>query len=292
MAETNPYKVLGLNDGASKEEVTKAYRKLAKKYHPDLNPGDEEAAKKMAEVNAAYDAITNGTPYGPRARQQASSPYAQGSQGGYTSTQTTYTYDPTTGRYTRSGGSSGQGQYYDPFEDLFRTWYANQGQQSSTSSSSNGAGSQRQYTQQRRTTATSIFGGGCLQWILFLVIINIVLNMFIGSCSTAARISRVQTVSPGYTYTQTQNDSGSSSSSNDSSGSDSGSSSDSSSQSDDSSSQSYGYGSYGHDESERSYGGGSHYYQSSQDSTQSQNGGSFWGGQSSGSSQGGSSYTG
>ena len=76
MAETNPYKVLGLDEGASKDEVTRAYRKLAKKYHPDLNPGDEAAAKKMAEVNAAYDAITNGTPYGPRARQQASNPYA------------------------------------------------------------------------------------------------------------------------------------------------------------------------------------------------------------------------
>ena len=61
MAETNPYKVLGLDEGASKDEVTRAYRKLAKKYHPDLNPGDEAAAKKMAEVNAAYDAITNGS---------------------------------------------------------------------------------------------------------------------------------------------------------------------------------------------------------------------------------------
>ena len=57
----DPYEVLGVPRGASEEEVTKAYRKLAKKYHPDLNPGDEEAAKKMSEINAAYNQIKNGT---------------------------------------------------------------------------------------------------------------------------------------------------------------------------------------------------------------------------------------
>ena len=58
---TNPYKVLGVPDGASEEECTKAYKKLAKKYHPDLNPNDKEAEKKMAEINAAYDQIKNGS---------------------------------------------------------------------------------------------------------------------------------------------------------------------------------------------------------------------------------------
>lgn len=57
----NPYEVLGLSYGATDEEVTKAYRKLVKKYHPDLHPGDEEAAKKMREINEAYDQIKNGT---------------------------------------------------------------------------------------------------------------------------------------------------------------------------------------------------------------------------------------
>ncbi len=56
---TDPYKVLGVNPDASDEEVKRAYRRLAKKYHPDLNPGDQEAARKMQEVNAAYEQIKN-----------------------------------------------------------------------------------------------------------------------------------------------------------------------------------------------------------------------------------------
>ena len=55
----DPYKVLGLHPNASDEEVKRAYRQLAKKYHPDLNPGDQEAARKMQEVNAAYEQIKN-----------------------------------------------------------------------------------------------------------------------------------------------------------------------------------------------------------------------------------------
>ena len=55
----DPYKVLGVSPGASDEEVKKAYRELTKKYHPDLNPNDPNAAQKMNEVNAAYDQIKN-----------------------------------------------------------------------------------------------------------------------------------------------------------------------------------------------------------------------------------------
>ena len=56
---SDPYKVLGVSPDASDEEIKQAYRRLAKKYHPDLNPGDETAAKKMQEVNAAYEQIKN-----------------------------------------------------------------------------------------------------------------------------------------------------------------------------------------------------------------------------------------
>ena len=56
---SDPYKVLGVAPDASDEEIKAAYRALAKKYHPDLNPGDERAAKRMNEINAAYDQIKN-----------------------------------------------------------------------------------------------------------------------------------------------------------------------------------------------------------------------------------------
>ena len=58
----DPYKVLGVDRNASDEEIKKAYRRLAKKYHPDLNPGDETAARKMKQVNAAYEQIKNPQP--------------------------------------------------------------------------------------------------------------------------------------------------------------------------------------------------------------------------------------
>jgi DnaJ-class molecular chaperone len=54
------YKTLGVTKSATQDEVKSAYRKLAKKLHPDLNPGNKEAEKKFKEVNKAYDMI--GTP--------------------------------------------------------------------------------------------------------------------------------------------------------------------------------------------------------------------------------------
>lgn len=55
----DPYKILGVSRDATDEEIKRAYRALAKKYHPDRNPGDQEAARKMQQINDAYEAIKN-----------------------------------------------------------------------------------------------------------------------------------------------------------------------------------------------------------------------------------------
>lgn len=91
----NPYEVLGVSPDCSEEELKSAYRKLAKQYHPDLNPGDEYAARRMNEINAAYEQIKN-PPKGPGAY----TPYGQ----------QTYTYY----------GAQPNAGNYDPFEEFFR----------------------------------------------------------------------------------------------------------------------------------------------------------------------------
>lgn len=53
------YEVLGLSKSASEDEIKKAYRKLAKQYHPDLNPGDKTAETKFKEINEAYEVLSD-----------------------------------------------------------------------------------------------------------------------------------------------------------------------------------------------------------------------------------------
>ncbi|NLG24172.1 MAG: DnaJ domain-containing protein [Clostridiales bacterium] len=90
----DPYKVLGLEPSASQEEVARAYRRLAKKYHPDLNPGDKSAERRMREINAAYEQIKSGKAerasyqradgsYGPRQSNPYQGPYQGSPFGGY-----------------------------------------------------------------------------------------------------------------------------------------------------------------------------------------------------------------
>ena len=60
MAEKRDYyEVLGIQKGASEDEIKKAYKKLAQKYHPDMNPGDKEAEEKFKEVNEANEVLSD-----------------------------------------------------------------------------------------------------------------------------------------------------------------------------------------------------------------------------------------
>lgn len=66
----DPFKVLGISPGASQDEIKKAYRKKAKEYHPDLHPNDLEAARKMNEINEAYDMLQNPEKYKAKQEQE------------------------------------------------------------------------------------------------------------------------------------------------------------------------------------------------------------------------------
>jgi molecular chaperone DnaJ len=59
MAKRDYYEVLGVDRNASKDDIKKAYRKLAFKYHPDKNPGDKEAEEKFKEATEAYEVLND-----------------------------------------------------------------------------------------------------------------------------------------------------------------------------------------------------------------------------------------
>src|SRR6266516_2479197 len=56
-ATTGPYETLGVSQTATQDEIKKAYRKLARQYHPDRNPGDAKAEDRFKEIQAAYDVL-------------------------------------------------------------------------------------------------------------------------------------------------------------------------------------------------------------------------------------------
>ena len=121
MATNNDYyQILGVQKGASEQEIKKAYRKLALQYHPDRNKGDKAAEEKFKEVNKAYEVLSDPQKrqtydqFGAAAFEQggAGGPFGGGfggQQGGQ--------YGPFTYTYTSGGGQGFDfGGFTDPFE--------------------------------------------------------------------------------------------------------------------------------------------------------------------------------
>ena len=98
----DPYEVLGVQHGASDDEIKKAYRAKCKRWHPDLNPNDPTAEEHFKEVQAAYDAITRGD----------TGPQYGGSQQGY-GQQSYYQQGYQSGGYQQNG--FGGFEDFDPF---------------------------------------------------------------------------------------------------------------------------------------------------------------------------------
>lgn len=106
MAEKRDYyEVLGLNKGADEASIKKAYRTLAKKYHPDLNPGNAEAEAKFKEINEAYDVLSD------------ADKKAKYDQFGHAA------FDPTAGGGGGYGGFSGGFGDFGDIGDIFSSFF-------------------------------------------------------------------------------------------------------------------------------------------------------------------------
>ncbi len=123
MAEKRDYyEVLGLKKGASEDEIKKAFKSMARKYHPDLHPDDKEAAEKFKEINEAYEVLSDSE---KRAR------YDQFGHAGV---------DPNYGGGAGAGGFSGFGGFGDVgdiFDSIFGGGFGGFGGGRSTASSAN-----------------------------------------------------------------------------------------------------------------------------------------------------------
>ena len=127
----NPFSVLGVSSSATEDEIKSAYRKLAKQYHPDLNPGDKTAEQKMKEINEAYTQALqirkNGGTWNPYESSGAGSNPFGGSWGPYGNpfANQSGSYGNRTeyrDSYTGQSGASGNpfGDFgFDPFSAFF-----------------------------------------------------------------------------------------------------------------------------------------------------------------------------
>src|SRR6202047_881565 len=124
MAKEDFYKILGVKRDAKPEEIKKAYRRLARKYHPDVNPGDKSAEDRFKQMSEAFDILSD-----PKKRSvydrfgQYSDNLANAAAEGARSTSTRGTpFDFSGfdwGATSTSAGTGGSSSFRDIFADLF-----------------------------------------------------------------------------------------------------------------------------------------------------------------------------
>src|SRR5215470_15127023 len=113
MARKDLYEVLGVGRKASPDEIKKAYRKLARKHHPDVNPGNKQAEEKFKEISFANDVLSD-----PEKRKIYDEFGSEGLQSGFDPERARQYRDWQSAAGGRQGAASGFGKY-SSFEDVF-----------------------------------------------------------------------------------------------------------------------------------------------------------------------------
>lgn len=117
MAFIDYYKILGIDKSATEAEVKKAYRKLARKYHPDLNPNDKEAEQKFKEVNEANEVLSH--PENRKKYDQYGEDWKHSEEFEKSRQQQQSRRGTQQGDFGGFGGFSGGGDFSDFFESMF-----------------------------------------------------------------------------------------------------------------------------------------------------------------------------
>ena len=147
------YEVLGVDKSASEDEIKKAYRKIAIKYHPDRNPGDKEAEEKFKEAAEAYNIL-----HDPKTRQQYDQFGFDGPMGG--------------GGFGGFGGFGGTSMNMDDIFSMFGDIFGGHG--------FGGFGGQRRPQQHRGSTRASPRNSRCAKTCLASIVTVLVLKTVAG----------------------------------------------------------------------------------------------------------------